>query len=239
MKTGSTNAKLSLIAGAALAVTAVGALAQGTSVVPTPPAPSALPAPPVPPTPPAPPAAHMGQQIVIVERRGSEDGQQHVRTITRDGKTFVFKTDKPLSDAEVEARIAQAEAGIPPVPRVPPIPPMAGKGEHRIQQRVIVIDGENEGVTDIVSEEGGRCSGKNALSNVDTSEEGDGKITRVRIRTCAGSEAEIERHAMSQAIEGIRQARAEIARDKSLSESIRKQVMDELDAELAKLKAKG
>ena len=191
---------------------------------------------PAPPAPPAPPEARAGQQIVIVERHGGKDGQEHVRTVTRDGKTFVFKTDKPMSDADVEARIAQAEAGIQPIP---PVPPIVGRGDRRVQQRVIVIDGENEGVTDIVSEEGGRCSGKSALSNVDTSEERDGKITRVRIRTCAGSEAEIERHAMAEAMEGIRQARSEIARDTSLSDTIRKQVMDELDAELAKLKAKG
>ena len=176
----------------------------------------------------------MGQQIVIVERHGGEDGQEYVRTVTRDGKTFVFKSDKPMSDADVEAKIARAEAGIPPVP---PVPPIAGKGERRIQ-RVIVVDGENDGVTDIVSETGDRCHGKANLADVDATEEQDGKVTRVRIRTC-GSEAEIERHAMAEALKGIREAREEIARDKSLSDKIRKQVLDELDAEMAKLKAKG
>lgn len=239
MKNGWKHSRLVLIAGAALVVTAAGAMAQGMVDMPAPPAlpaPPAPPSPPAPPVPPAPPEARAGQQIVIVERHGGKDGQEHVRTVTRDGKTSVFKTDKPMSDADVEARIVQAEAGIPPVP---PVSPIAGRGVRRVQQRVIVIDGENEGVTDIVSEEGGRCSGENALSNVDTSEERDGKITRVRIRTCAGSEAEIERHAMAEAMEGIRQARREIARDKSLSDTIRKQVLDELDAEIAKLKSKG
>jgi hypothetical protein len=177
----------------------------------------------------------MGQQIVIVERHGGEDGQEYVRTVTRDGKTFVFKSDKPMSDADIEAKIARAEAGIPPVP---PIPPVAGKGERRMQQRVIVINGENEGVTDIVSESADRCKGEANLADVDAHEEKDGKVTRVRIRTC-GSEAEIEKHAMAEAIKGIREAREEIARDKSLSDKIRKQVLDELDAEMAKLKAKG
>lgn len=179
----------------------------------------------------------MEQQIVIIERHGGEDGQEHVRTVTRDGKTFVFKSDKPLSDADVEAKIARAEAGIPPVPHMPPAPPLAGKGERRMQ-RVIVINGENEGVTDIVSEDGPHCRGKNAYANVDASEENDGKVTRVRIRTC-GSEADIEKHAMAEALAGIRQAREEIARDKSLSDRIRKQVLEELDAEMSKLKAKG
>lgn len=179
----------------------------------------------------------MGQQIVIVERHGGADGQDYVRTVTRDGKTFVFKSDKPMSDVDVEAKIARAEASIPPVPPMPPAPPLAGKGERRIQ-RVIVIDGESEGVTDIVSEDGPHCRGKNAYANVDASEENDGKVTRVRIRTC-GNEADIENHAMAEALAGIRQAREEIARDKTLSDKIRKQVLEELDAEMAKLKAKG
>lgn len=181
----------------------------------------------------------MAHQIVIVEKHGGGDGQEYVRTVTREGKTFVFKSDKPMSDADVEAKIARAEAGIPPIPPVPPMAgPMTGKGERRMQQRVIVIDGENEGVTDIVSETSDRCQGKATLSDVDTTEEQGGKLTRVRIRTC-GTEAEIEKHAMAEALKGIREARDEIARDKLLSDSIRKQVLDELDAEMAKLKAKG
>lgn len=220
------HSHLALIAGAALVVTAAGAMAQGMADMPPPP--------PAPPAPPAPPEAGTGQQIVIIEKHGGEGGQDYVRTVTRDGRTFVFKSDKPMSDADVEAKIARAEAGIPPVP---PVPPVAGKGQRQVQ-RVIVIDGENEGVTDIVSEEGDHCTGSNALANVDTTEEKDGKVTRVRIRTCA-SEADIEKHAMAEALDGIREAREQIARDRSLSDSIRRQVLQELDAEMAKLKAKG
>lgn len=229
------TARFALIASAALALPAAASAAQGTADTP-PPAPPAPPAPPSPPAPPAPPAIpEMGSQVVIVERQGDKDGAEHVRTVTRDGKTFVFKTDRPLTDAEVEARIAQVEAGIPPVP---PVPPMAGKDGHRVQQRVIVIDGNTQGVTDIVSETGDHCKGKAIASDVDASEEKDGKVTRVRIRTC-GTPGEIEKHAMAEALEGVREARERIARDKSLSDSIRKQVLDELDAEIAKLKAKG
>lgn len=197
-------------------------------------------APPVPPcpiVPPVPPAVGAADEIIIAERRGSESRQEHVRTVARDGKTFVFKSDKPISDADIEARISRAEAGMPPVPPVSPVPPIADKGERRIH-RVIVIDGGNEAVTDIVSEEGPHCKGKKAYANVDATEERDGKVTRVRIRTC-GSEADIEKHAMAEAMDGIRQARDEVSRDKSLSDKIRKQVLDELDAEIARLKAKG
>lgn len=223
------HSKVVLVAGVALAVTAAGAMAQGLPAMP-PPVPAT---PPAPPSPPAPPEPAEGQQIVIVERRGGEGGSEYVRTVTRDGKTFVFKSDKPLTDADVEAKIARAEAGLTPIPPVPPVPPVAGS---RMQQRVIVMDGERESVTDVVSEEGDRCSGDKALPDVTTTEEQGGKITRVRIRTC-GSGSEIERHAMAEAAKGIREAREEIARDRSLSDSIRKQVLQELDAKLARLKA--
>ena len=45
------------------------------------------------------------KQIVIVEKHGGGNGDESVRTVTRDGKTFIFQTDKVLTYAEVEQRI--------------------------------------------------------------------------------------------------------------------------------------
>lgn len=228
--------KFALLAGAVLAVTA-GSVAFGAVDAPTPPAPPAPPSPPAPPAPPAPP--EMARQIVIVEKQGGDDGKEYVRTIMRDGKTFVFQTDRPLSDAEVEQRVAAAEARIPPIPPVPPVPPLAGHDHRVMKQRVIVLDDKGEGITDVVTEQGDEhCKGKDAISNVDTSAEENGKLTRVRIRMC-GTPGEIEKHAMAQALKGVREAREEIARDKSLSDSIRKGVLRELDAEIERLGREG
>ncbi|CAH0496877.1 hypothetical protein [Novosphingobium sp. CECT 9465] len=217
------RSKFALLAGAVLAVTA-GTVAYGAAQAPVPPVP------PAPPTPPAPPA--VGKQIVIVEKHGDANGREYVRTITRDGKTFVFQTDKALSDLEVEQRIASAEERIPPLP---PVPPVADGGHRVMKQRVIVVDDRGEQVTDVVTEEADRCDGKEIVSNVDTSSEADGKLTRVRVRMC-GTPGEIGKQARAQAAEGIANARAEIARDKGLPESTRQQVLKELDAELARLK---
>jgi hypothetical protein len=215
--------KYAWMAGAALALTAA-SVAYAAAQAPIPPAPPVTPAPPMPPA--------MGQQIVIVEKQGDANGREYIRTVTRDGKTFVFQTDKALSDGEVEQRIASAEASLPPMPAIP----VAPDGKHRVmKQRVIVVDRNGEQVTEVGTEEGDHCDGKEAVSNVDTSSEADGKVTRVRVQMCA-IPGDIGKQARADAAAGIAKARAEIARDKNIPESARKQALKELDAELARLK---
>lgn len=128
----------------------------------------------------------------MIEREGGERGAAHVRTATRDGKTFVFKTDRPLSDEEFERRIAKAEADLPPVP---------AHGSHHAGHRVVVIKDGSTGAKTVIDEQ------------------------------------QIERHAMAKAISGIRSARAAIAGNRALSDEIRTEVLQELDAEIAKLQA--
>lgn len=233
------KAHVRLLAGAMLAgvmglsYVAVAATLPEPPAPPSPPEALAAPVPPVPPAPPAPPAVE--RNVVIVERHGpdGENAASHIRTVTRDGKTFVFETDKPMSDAEVERRIAEAEARSPPVPPVPPVP---GRDMRRVQQRVVVMNDKGEGVTDVITEEAGRCHAGAVLSDVDTSAQEDGKVTRVRIRMC-GTHGEIEKHARAEAVRGLRSARDDIARDMSLSDTIRKEILKDLDEELARLKS--
>lgn len=214
------------LAGAALAITA-GSVAVAAADIAAPPGPQAPPSPPSPPSPPVFPNAE--HRIVIVEKQGGSDGKDYVRTVTRDGKTFVFQTDRRLSDEEVEQRIIDAEL------RIPPVPPVADGSNRRVmKQRIVVMNDKGEDVTDVLTEESDHCQGKGALSDVDSSTESDGKLTRVRVRICGAPES-MEQHATAEAVKGVRQARDEIASDKSLSESIRGQILKELDAEIARL----
>jgi len=210
------RSKFALLAGAVLAVTA-GSVAYGAGEAPLSPAPPERP--------------EMREHIVIVERHGDEGGDEFVRTVTKDGKTFVFQTDRALTDGEVSQRVAVAEARLP---LAPPEPPAVGGGRRVITQRVIVVDETGEQVTDVVTEDG-PCHGREATSDVDTSSETSGNLTRVRVRMC-GSEHEISKQAKAEAIAGIDQARSEIARDKDLPAAARSQVLKELDAEMARLK---
>lgn len=227
--------KPGLLAGLGVLVFGVSAMAhevsQGTMSPPSPPVPPAAAVPPAAPMPPEPPVVSgAGTRIMIVERHGSKDGAEHVRTVVRGGKTFVFKTDHPLSDEEVERRIARAESAMPPIPPVPPVPPMPGA--HGQRHVMIVRDGD--AMTDIAMDR--NCDGKGAMPEVETTGNESGKITRVRIRACG---REIERHAMAEAIDGIRQAREDIAHDRSMSDDVCKRVLKELDEEIAKLQSKG
>lgn len=201
------NMALGLLLGAGMVAMAAGAVAQGAPPLPpAPPEPAAAVAPPAPPAPPIPPETPdvqvmtgQGTRVVIVERDGKRGEAAHVRTAMRDGKTFVFKTDHPLSDAEFEHRIAEAERGIPPVP---PVPPVAGLSDGHQKHRVIVMRDSKRGAQTIIDAD------------------------------------KIERDAMMQAINGIRSAREAIAGNTALSDDVRREVLQELDAEIAKLRAK-
>lgn len=191
------------------------------------------PVPPAPPTPPARPV--MGQNIVIVEKQGVASTAKHVRTITRDGKTFVFQTDEALSDAELEHRIAAAEANLP---LVTAFPVSNGDKPRMVKRRVIMSDDKGEQLADLVTDDEDHCVGKEVVSDVDSSSETEGKLTRVRVKMC-GTPGEISQQAMAKALAGIAEARAEIAKDKDLPESVRKEVLKDLDAELTRLKRAG
>lgn len=214
------------LTGFVLAMTA-GSVAYGAADGLVPPTPVAPPAPPSSPVP-----AGAGRQIVIVEKHGRGNGGESVRTVTRDGSTFIFHTDRALTDAEIEQRISAADARIPPVP---PMPVAHGPDRRVLKQRVIVLDEKRNQVIDVVTEDGGDCKGKDVVSDVDTSSEAEGKLTRVRLRIC-GMPGEIGKQAMADAVDGVRKARDEIARDRDLPGSTRKEALKELDAELARLK---
>lgn len=185
----------------------------------------AEPAPPAPPE--APAAPRMEKRVVIINHKGGDEGEAgETRVITRDGKTIVIKTDQPLSDEEIERRIADAEASMPAPPEPPAPPAMEGR---RIEKRVIVRDGEDREEIDI-AETG--CKG-NAISEVNASGENGGKQARVKIRIC-GTDGD---H-MADAVAAVRRARDDVAKDPNVPADVRTQILGELDAEIARLERK-
>ncbi|HTM96422.1 MAG TPA: M56 family metallopeptidase [Croceibacterium sp.] len=75
-------------------------------------------------------------RMVIVDVDGGADPNDpdlHTRTLTRDGRTVVLKTDHPVSDAEAQDRVDRAfknlarldDLPVPPAPPAPPAPPVA------------------------------------------------------------------------------------------------------------------
>lgn len=164
---------------------------------------------------------HHMDKVVIVETEGNPDAAEDglvTRVVTREGRTYVFKTSEPLSDAEVERRVAEAEGNLPPVP------PFPGEAPHRIEKRIVVREGDSRTRIDVAD-----CAGR-AAADVSSSGEADGTHTRVNIRVCGD-----EGGNSADALAAVRKARADVAADTGIPDAVRADVLGKLDAEIARL----
>lgn len=220
------------LTGTALIALAVLALPASASIVraapDAPPVPAASPAAVTVPVMPV-AAPRMETRVIVVEQ--GKDGKPtsrtpgFSRTITRDGKTIVIKTDKPLSDAELAAQLAQVNAYLPAA-TVPPVPPVPGAAPA--PPRVVMVRRVGGPHAQQV---GFACDGD--ARTIDESASGDGKSQAVRLAFCnkGGSPG--------QALDALRHAREGIAADTQLSPDVRVKVLNKLDAEIAKLSKTG
>ena len=206
---------------------------------------------PVPPTPPTAPAApdapRIEKRVTIIEHRGHGSGavdesKLYTRTITRDGKTIVIKTDHEISDADLEARLAHLDDMDLPEPPVPPAPPVPGVAPvapdaPRIERRMIIRHGGGEAREIRMMHPDVRavsCAPGSEIADVDADDDNDdGKVRRVRVRLCNHGDS------MAHALTAIRRARDGIAADRNLSSEIRDKVLRELDEEIESLSKRG
>ncbi|WP_296678978.1 M56 family metallopeptidase [Novosphingobium sp.] len=182
--------------------------------------------------PPAAPAAPMKieKKMVIVEKEGpgKDENKLKTRVVTKDGKTIVFKTDKNLTDAEIDRKVEQAMADMPEPPAVP-----GGPGQHRIIIRRIGAEGMNHTMmhdgetTDLAG-----CA-KGEPTQVNETSDADGKVHQIRIKICAADQAR------ASAADAIRKARDEVARDKGIPDDVRAKVLKQLDEEIKRNAEKG
>ncbi len=227
-----------LLAGAALALplTASVTYAAAQDAV-APPAPPAAPAAPAAPEAPAAPKIVKEHRIVIVEKEGGatvDDPKLKTRVVTKDGKTIVFKSDKELSEAEIEAKVEKALASLPDVPDMP-IPPDGA------ERRVIVKRVHGEGAPHVMawsSKDDAKiavaCADGAKTSTFEAEDKSaDGKKQKVMLRFCSAGAA------MAKATDGLKSARDRISKDDKLSPSIREEIVKELDAEIARLSKQG
>ena len=189
-----------------------------------------------PPAPPARSAPRIEQRMTILreaERQPAGDAGLHTRVIERDGRTIVLKTNRPLTDAEVEARIAELPQ--PPAPPVPPVPPAAGADGMAppppaapIRRMTIV---RREGGPDALAM---AAPGDCATPREFEASEGEGGARKVvRLRICEAQAAK------ANAADAVRRARSRIEQDSRLSASMRAEILRELDEEIARLGEQG
>ncbi len=235
---------LGLIWGAALTLPLTATIGYAAPDMPPAPAAPAVPAAPI--APDAPAAPHGEKRVMIIEHRNAhgDPAKMKTRTITRDGKTVTFTTDEDLTDAQIDAKMAELEmkdgtivmreGGPPPVPDTP--------GTPRKEVRRIIIntaDGQTMGVngdhTAMAMSDGARaCSVKDGAATVETANvSGDPARKLVKVKICQMA------HAKGAALGGLKSARDRIANDKSMSDAIRAEVVKSLDAEIAKMSKEG
>ncbi|MEZ5744449.1 MAG: M56 family metallopeptidase [Sphingomonadaceae bacterium] len=185
------------------------------------------------------------QHVVIhkVERdvtSGDDEGETYRNVIEEDGKRFEIVTDRPLSDDELRAEIAKAEANMPrpsvppvppvvgaapPVPPVPPVPPQA-----RMQMRVFKAYEDGSTSAQHIEPVELECGGHHFVIAVAGGEPDEKQIERYE--TC------VEGTATRAAMHGLTMARDAVARDMSISKEIREEVLRDLDQEIAELRRK-
>ncbi|MFM5886353.1 MAG: M56 family metallopeptidase [Novosphingobium sp.] len=191
-----------------------------------PPAPPAAPdAPAAPEAPAAPGKAE--KRIVIVQKHGEnvDDARLRTRTVIKDGKTVVFKTDKDLNDAELDKALEEALADLPDMP--------ANSGQRRITiRRIGAGPGPEEMTVDASAVDMTGCKDGGPV-DVDESKEEGGRRHRIVIKMCAKD------FAQATAADAIRKARDEVAADKSIPDDVRAKVLRQLDEELEKNAKRG
>lgn len=173
-----------------------------------------------------------------------------VKKIEKDGKTIILRSNKELSEADVEKMVAEAEAS-----RAKAEWSVAEGERHKMVKRVIVhssVDGaeahtirmmgDTEKMVDgmkiaalipeiDIAEFKGKCEdGQPVTTNVEGS---DGKKqSRVRIVLCGKGQANMAR---KHAIQGLKEARDEINSDGEMPASVRDDVIKSLDQKIEKL----
>ena len=184
---------------------------------------------------------HTGDKDVHVV--GGDD-KKVVRKIVRDGKTIIIHGDHKFSDAELEKITADAEASTADVEKwLEHSEKMRGNADdarhiadeargHADAMRIHAVAMTANYIPEIdISEITRNCrSGQPVTTNV-AGFDGTNK-SRIRIVMCGKGQSKI---AKREALQGLREARSEIASEKDMPEGVRKDVVEKLEKQIRKL----
>lgn len=186
---------------------------------------------------------------VVIDTKGDAD-TPFVKTIEKDGRTIVLRTNKELSEAEVEKMVAEAEKS-----RAEAEASIEKDGTTHGKTRVIVrtsgdgndahsfawsADGEKIAeainvsafIPDIdIKEIRKNCEEGQPVSTDVQGFDGKNK-SRIKLVMCGKGQAKVARQ---HAIQGLKEARDEIEADGEMPESIRKDVVKKLEEKIEKL----
>ena len=176
-----------------------------------------------------------GKEVDIV---GHDGDNKDVTKVERDGKIFIFRTDKKLTEEEVEKMVNEAEtsgkaadAALAEGDKAALASGEGSRGNADIK-RIIVKSAVDMPEIDIQEMTKNCTAGQPATTDVE-SFDGTSKA-RVRLVICGKGQARIAR---IEAIKGLREARSEIASEKDMPKAVRKDVIEKLDQEIRQLEA--
>lgn len=184
-----------------------------------------------------------GETVDIV---GHDTMGGEVTKIERDGKTFIFRTDKKLSPEDVEKLIdgaeksqkeaevvmvqadstKDAEGNTPAPAKIRRVETIRVMGDMDIASYIPEID---------ISEIPKDCRDGQPVATDVSGFDGKQK-SRVRLVMCGKGQAKLAR---AEAIKGLRETRDEIRKDKEMPKGVRKDVVKQIDLQIRKLEAQG
>jgi bla regulator protein blaR1 len=191
-----------------------------------------------------------GKDVHVIAHDG--DGKE-VTKLERDGKTFIFRTDKKLSEDEIDNMVDEAEKSRDEAENAmgqaedarSEAEAASGEAEtarseaeamrgHAEAMRVHAVAMAANYIPEIdIREITKNCKeGQPVTTNVEGFD-GTNK-SRVKIVMCGKGQARLAR---VEAIKGLREARAEIRDEKDMPEKVRKEVIEKLGQEIRKLEA--
>ncbi len=198
-----------------------------------------------------------GKTVDII---GDDGDGKNVRKVERDGKTFVFRTDKELSDGELEKMIAEAKKSAEDVEKLAKenagfatqMKLDVGKFEeaHKrmfVLQKKIDADGKAAAwdgkefhramniaayIPEIdIKEITKNCKEGQPVTTDVTGFDGQNK-SRIKLVMCGKGQAKFAR---ASAIDGLRDAKRDVANDADIPENVRKDVVEKLEEQIRKL----
>jgi hypothetical protein len=191
-----------------------------------------------------------GKDVHVIAHDG--DGKE-VTKIERDGKTFIFRTDKKLSEVEVENMVAEAEKSREDADEALVLAEEArgeaeaARGEaeaaraeadvmrgHADAMRVHAVAMAANYIPEIdIREVTKNCrEGQPVTTNVEGFD--CSSKARIKIVMCGKGQAKIAR---LEALKGLKEARSEIRDETDMPKDVRKDVMKKLEQEIRKLEA--
>lgn len=197
-----------------------------------------------------------GETVDVTAHDG--DGKE-VTKIEREGKTFIFRTDKQLSEEEIEKMVAEAQKSAAEAEKMAAnhgewTAKLDGEKMDKAHKRMVLMQKKMADARAVawdskefhkamniaayipeidIKEIRTNCKEGQPVTTDVSGFDGQNK-SRIKLVMCGKGQAKIAR---ASAIEGLRDAKDDVASDEDIPENVRKDVVEKLEEQIRKLEA--